>query len=124
MKSAKDFFISKIVKGENLFGIDYDTEDMLLAMVEHPPSFGLKIKSFNKDEIVSLPGIIDAFLIDTSLQKPSWADVNAFNEIIAIVGNRTWDLIQAKKKLKVDWEIIDTLESSACLLYTSPSPRD
>ena len=111
--SKKNVEGPKIVKGENLFGIDYDTEDMLLAMVEHPPSFGLKIKSFNKDEIVSLPGIIDAFLIDTSLQKPSWADVNAFNEIIAIVGNRTWDLIQAKKKLKVDWEIIDTLESSA-----------
>ena len=43
--SKKNVEGPKIVKGENLFGIDYDTEDMLLAMVEHPPSFGLKIKS-------------------------------------------------------------------------------
>ena len=111
--SKKNVEGPKIVKGENLFGIDYHTDEMLLAMIEHPPAFGLRVKSFNKDEIDSLPGVIDTFLIDTSLKKPGWADVNAFNEIIAIVGNRTWDLIQAKKKLKVDWEMIDTLESSA-----------
>jgi len=102
----------KIVKGNNLFGIDYRTENMLLAMIEHPPAFGMGIKSFNKDEIVSMPGIIDAFLIDTSNPNPSWAEVNAFNEIIAIVGERTWDLIQAKKKLQVDWVTFDNLESS------------
>ena len=111
--SKKNVEGQKIVKGENLFGIDYHTDEMLLAMIEHPPAFGLRVKSYNKDEIDSLPGVIDTFLIDTSLIKPGWADVNAFNEIIAIVGNRTWDLIQAKKKLKVDWEMIDTLESSA-----------
>ena len=111
--SKKNVEGPKIVKGENLFGIDYHTDEMRLAMIEHPPAFGLRVKSFNKDEINSLPGVIDTFLIDTSLIKPGWADVNAFNEIIAIVGNRTWDLIQAKKKLKVDWEMIDTLESSA-----------
>ena len=110
--SKKNVEGPKIVKGENLFGIDYQTENMLLAMIEHPPAFGLVVKSFNKDEIVSMPGIIDVFLIDTSLPNPGWADVNAFNEIIAIVGKRTWDLIQAKKKLKVDWDMIDTLESS------------
>ena len=102
----------KIVKGNNLFGIDYRTKDMLLAMIEHPPSFGMGIKSFNKDEIVSMPGIIDAFLIDTSHPNPSWADVNAFNKIIAIVGEKTWDLIQAKKKLKVVWDTFDNLENS------------
>jgi len=102
----------KIVKGNNLFGIDYRTENMLLAMIEHPPAFGMGIKSFNKDEIVSMPGIIDAFLIDTSSPNPSWAEVNAFNEIIAIVGERTWDLLKAKKKLKVDWVTFDNLESS------------
>ena len=54
-----------------------------------------------------MPFIIDAFIIDTTIPNPGWADVNAFTEIIAIVGHNTWDLIQAKKKLKVDWVEIE-----------------
>ena len=110
--SKKNVEGPKIVKGKDLFGIDYQTENMLIAMIEHPPAFGMGIKSFNKGEIVEMPGIIDAFLIDTSLPNSSWADVNAFNEIIAIVGKKTWDLIQAKKKLKVNWVKVDNLENS------------
>ena len=102
----------KIVKGKNLFGIDYQVENMLLAMIEHPPAFGMEIESFNRDEIVLMPGIIDVFVIDTSLPNPGWADVNAFNEIIAIIGKQTWNLIQAKKRLEVNWVKIDNLESS------------
>ena len=110
--SKKNVEGPKIVKGKNLFGIDYQTENMLIAMIEHPPAFGMGIKSFNKDEIVEMPGIVDAFLINTSLPNSSWADVNAFNEIIAIVGKKTWNLIQAKKKLKVNWVKVDNLENS------------
>ncbi len=102
----------KIVKGESLFGIDFQAEKMLISMIEHPPAFGMRAESFNKDEIIDMPGVIDAFVIDTSTPNPSWAEVNAFKEIIAIVGNKTWDLMQAKKKLKVNWVKIDNLEDS------------
>ncbi len=102
----------KIVKGESLFGIDFQAEKMLISMIEHPPAFGMRAESFNKDEILDMPGVIDAFVIDTSTPNPSWAEVNAFKEIIAIVGNKTWDLMQAKKKLKVNWVKIDNLEDS------------
>ncbi len=102
----------KIVKGESLFGIDFQAENMLISMIEHPPAFGMRIESFNKDEIIDMPGVIDAFVIDTSTPNPSWAEVNAFKEIIAIVGNKTWDVMQAKKKLKVNWVKIDNLEDS------------
>jgi len=110
--SKKNVEGPKIVKGKNLFGIDYEAKNMLIAMIEHPPAFGMGIKNFNKDEIVQMPGIIDAFLIDTSTPNSSWAEVNAFNEIIAIVGKKTWNLIQAKKKLKVNWVKVDNLENS------------
>ena len=102
----------KIVKGESLFGIDFQAEKMLISMIEHPPAFGMRAESFNKDEIIDMPGVIDAFVIDTSTPNPSWAEVNAFKEIIAIVGNKTWNLMQAKKKLKVNWVKIDNLEDS------------
>ncbi|KAG1652302.1 hypothetical protein GQR58_026393 [Nymphon striatum] len=35
-------------------------------------------------------------------------DVNAFPEIVAVVGNSTWEVLQAKKKLKVEWQPFDS----------------
>ena len=51
------------------------------------------------------------FPVDTSLQNPSWADVNAFNELIVVVGESTWQVMQAKKALKVEWEQSPTQEA-------------
>jgi CO/xanthine dehydrogenase Mo-binding subunit len=102
----------KIVTGESLFGLDFKREGMLLAMIEHPPSFGMKVKDFNENEIKGMDGVKDAFIIDTSYDDEGRFDVNAFNQLIAIVGNSTWQLMQAKKALKANWEIESTLESS------------
>jgi isoquinoline 1-oxidoreductase subunit beta len=54
LKEVKDFKIVgtsrknveglKIVTGKPLFGIDYQREGMLIAMIVHPPAFGLKLK--------------------------------------------------------------------------------
>ncbi|MFT6970944.1 MAG: isoquinoline 1-oxidoreductase beta subunit [Roseivirga sp.] len=103
---------SKIVTGKPLFGLDFKREGMLLAMIEHPPAFGMKVKDFNADEIKTMSGVKDAFIIDTSFEEPQWSDVNAFNSLIAIVGDSTWQLMQAKKALKANWERVSPLESS------------
>lgn len=102
----------KIVSGKQLFGLDFKRENMLLAMIEHPPAFGMKVKNFNKEEIKAMEGIQDAFVVDTTIPEPGWADVNAFKQLIAIVGNSTWQLMQAKKMLRVNWENVNALESS------------
>lgn len=102
----------KVVTGKPLFGLDFKREGMMLAMIEHPPAFGMKVKSFNEAEIKAMAGVKDAFIIDTTIPNPVWADVNAFNNLIAIVGDTTWQLMQAKKALKVDWENESPLENS------------
>lgn len=102
----------KIITGKPLFGLDFKREGMMLAMIEHPPAFGMKVKSFNEAEIKAMAGVKDAFIIDTTIPDPVWADVNAFNDLIAIVGDTTWQLMQAKKALKVDWENESPLENS------------
>ena len=102
----------KIVTGKPLFGLDFKKEGMLLAMIEHPPAFGMKVKDFNKDEILAMDGVKDAFIIDTSTAEPAWNQVNAFNQLVAIVGTSTWQLMEAKKALKVKYETITPAESS------------
>ncbi|RMG25605.1 MAG: twin-arginine translocation signal domain-containing protein [Bacteroidetes bacterium] len=122
LKDPKDFKLigtyqknvegPKIVTGKPLFGLDFKREGMLLAMIEHPPAFGMQLKDFNQDEIKAMPGVKDAFVIEAGLNPPGRMDVNAFPRLIAIVGESTWQLMQAKKALKAKWERVSPLESS------------
>ena len=112
----------KIVTGKPLFGLDYEKEGMLLAMIVHPPAFGMKVKDFNVDEIKSMEGVKDAFIVDTSTEEPVWAEVNAFNNLIAIVGDTTWELMKAKKAVKANWETLSDPENSE--MHTKQLAKD
>jgi CO/xanthine dehydrogenase Mo-binding subunit len=102
----------KIVTGKPLFGLDYESEGMRLAMIQHPPAFGMKVKDFNQDEIKAMDGVSDVFIVDTTTEEPIWAEANAFNQLIAIIGDTTWELMKAKQALKVNWETVSDPENS------------
>ena len=122
LKALKDFKLIgtavknvdgvKIATGKPLFGLDYMEEGAAIAMLIHAPAFGMKLKSFDASEAKAMPGIKDVFTVDTSLQNPSWADVNAFNELIVVVGESTWQVMQAKKAVQAEWETEATAEST------------
>ena len=114
LKDPKDFKIigvgqknvdgKKLVMGEPLFGLDIQREGMLIAMIEHPPAFGMKLKSLDDTAAKGMPGIKDVITINTEPQglEKQWSDVNAFPELVAIVGNSTWEVMNAKKALKIE----------------------
>ncbi|MGB5377465.1 MAG: xanthine dehydrogenase family protein molybdopterin-binding subunit, partial [Muriicola sp.] len=55
-----------------------------------------------------MPGIKDLITIKSfkeGFQKHGF-DTNAFPELVAIVGNTTWEVMQAKKKLNAEWKPI------------------
>lgn len=124
LKEAKDFKVVrtsqknveglKIVTGKPLFGIDYDTEGMLIAMIEHPPAFGMKLKSFDATETLKMPGVKDVFsmkLYEDGFEQGGF-DTRTFNDLLVVVGATTWEVMTARKKLKVQWEpIVDTTET-------------
>lgn len=116
LKDPKDFKIIrtskknveglKIVSGKPLFGLDYKYEGMLIAMIEHPPAFGLKLKSFNASDTLKMPGIKHVFkqkLYDEGFEQVV-SDTRSFNDLLVVVGTSTWQVMQARKKLKVEWE--------------------
>ena len=123
LKEPKDYKIigttqknvvgKKIVTGEPLFGLDYQKEGMKLAMIVHPPSFGMSPDSFNAEEIKAMKGVDDAFIIDTQIENPGFGNTNAFYKTIALVGNSTWELMNAKKAVKATWKTDTPLESTA-----------
>ncbi len=125
LKEIKDFTIigtdrlnvdgPDIVTGKPLFGLDVYEEGMLTAMIVHPPAFGKKYKSMNVDNVKSMPGIKDVFPITVYPEgvEKQWSDGGGIPELVAIVGESTWQCMQAKKALKVEWEGPSELESTA-----------
>jgi isoquinoline 1-oxidoreductase subunit beta len=96
----------KVVTGKPLFSIDYEQPGMLLAMVQHPPAFGLKLKSFDAAQALKMPGIKAVFPIKVYEDgtERGLFETRSFNELVAIVGNSTWEVMNARKKLKLTWE--------------------
>ncbi|SOE20315.1 isoquinoline 1-oxidoreductase, beta subunit [Spirosomataceae bacterium TFI 002] len=104
--SVKNVEGRNIITGKPLFGIDTHKKGMKIAMIVHPPAFGLKLKSFETDSVLSLKGIIDVFEVKVFNEdyERTFFDTITFNEVVAIVGEDTWSVMQAKKTLKVEWE--------------------
>ncbi len=104
--SKKNVDGKSIVTGKPLFGIDTYKEGMLTAMIVHPPAFGKGLKSYDASSVINMPGIKDVFTIETFGKDDArgWADVTAFNKQLVIVGNSTWEVLKAKKSVKVEWE--------------------
>ena len=122
LKDSKDFGIigtskknveaKNIVTGKPLFGIDTKREGMLIAMLVHPPAIGKKLNSFDGSKAKNMPGIRDVFKIK-SLQddyKRTFFDTAQFTDLIAIVGESTWQVLQAKKTIEAEWEIEEGYE--------------
>lgn len=108
LKDRKDFKIigtfvrnvdnQDILTGKPIYGMDFKREGMLIAMIQHPPAFGLKIKSVDSAAAKAMPGIVD---------------VVSFKNNVAIAGRSTWEVMKAREVLKVEYEKEADLESSA-----------
>jgi len=115
LKEVKDFKIignskrnvdgKNIVTGKPLFGLDYKQDGMLIAMIAHPP-FGMQVKSVDDSVARSMPGIKDVFIFETLKDdyERNGFDTTSFTKLVAVVGNTTWEVMNAKKALKIEWE--------------------
>lgn len=106
-KRQRNVDLDKIVSGKPLFGIDTKVDGMLIAMIVHPPAMGQKFKAIQNDVVVKkMKGIKDIFpikIFNDDYEK-TFFDTIQFNEVVAVVGTSTWEVMQAKKALKVTWE--------------------
>jgi isoquinoline 1-oxidoreductase beta subunit len=108
LKNRKDFKLigtsvrnvenNNIITGKGIFGMDFYREGMVFAMIQRPPAFGTKIKSVDASVTKKMPGILD---------------VVTFKNNVAVVGNSTWQIMKARKELKIEYEKDGNLESSA-----------
>lgn len=119
--SRKNVDAKKIVTGQPLYGLDTYKEGMLIAMIVQPPAFGMHFKSMDAEKVKKMPGIKDVFTIDTYPEdmEKEWSDVAAFSKQVVVVGETTWQVMQAKKELDVEWELDPKLTEQIQILEKS-----
>ena len=95
-----------IVTGKPLFGIDVEVPGMLYAAIEKAPVFAGKVKTANIDQIKALPGVRHVLVIDGAIVLAAFTPWEPGMEPgIAIVADTWWQAQQARKQLKVDWDL-------------------
>ncbi|MDZ7684815.1 MAG: molybdopterin cofactor-binding domain-containing protein [Gammaproteobacteria bacterium] len=90
-----------IATGRAEFGIDTVIPNMQFATFMRCPKIGGKAVAFNEREIKSLPGVTDAFILEGN------GKISELRSGVAIVGDDTWAVIDARNKLDVEWDESD-----------------
>jgi isoquinoline 1-oxidoreductase beta subunit len=95
-----------IITGKPLFGIDVQLPGMLYAAIEKAPVFAGKVKSANIELIKKQPGVRHVLVIDGGITPAAFTPWEPGIEPgIAIVADTWWQAQQARKQLKVDWDL-------------------
>lgn len=95
-----------LVRGKPLFGIDQTLPGMKYAVYQKCPAIGGKVKTANLEQIKEMPGVVDAFVLE--------GNGNAMELLpgVAIVADSTWQALQAKQSLKIEWDESDAATDS------------
>jgi isoquinoline 1-oxidoreductase beta subunit len=95
-----------IVTGKPLYGIDVQLPGMLYASIEKAPVFAGKVKSANIEHIKTLPGVRHVLVIEGGITPAAFTPWEPGLEPgIAIVADTWWQAQQARKQLKIDWDL-------------------
>ncbi len=87
-KRTKGVDNANVVTGKPVFGLDIDKPGMVIAQIIRPP-FGATLKSFEATDALKMPGIVD---------------VISFKNKVAIVGQSTWQVMQARAAVSCKYD--------------------
>lgn len=82
------------------YGQDMVLDDMCYAVIQRPPVLFGKVKSFNRDAIAKMNGVLDVITL------PEASAPAVFNPLggIAVLATNTWLAWQACNALEVEWD--------------------
>lgn len=94
--------------GEAKFGIDVQVPGMVYASVERCPVIGGTLKSFDASEALKMPGVLKVVEAERIVGNNRYTGV-------AVIADSYWAALQARKKLKIDWDTkgFETFSSEA-----------
>jgi isoquinoline 1-oxidoreductase beta subunit len=99
-KDASLYDLEDICTGKAVYGMDTRLEGMVYASVEHPPVLGGKVKSFQDQETLRVPGVRQTVFIEPFKPPHGFQPLGG----VAVIADNTWAAFQGRRKLSVVWD--------------------
>jgi isoquinoline 1-oxidoreductase subunit beta len=100
-KSTDIVDINEMVSGKSRFGLDVVLQDMKYATILRCPVAGGRVKSYQSDKALAVPGVSKILEIES---KGFPADFSIPLGGIAVIADNTWTAIAARNALDVEWD--------------------
>lgn len=88
--------------GALVYTQDFQKPDLLVAMTAHPPRFGSKLARYDVSDARKVPGVVDAFAVDSG---------------VAVIAESTWAAKRGRDALRIEWDDRDAEKRSTAELF-------
>jgi isoquinoline 1-oxidoreductase beta subunit len=89
-----------VVTGNTQYGIDTRLDGMLYAVIARPGVLGGKVKHYDADAALKVPGVVKVVEIAATPLPAQFHPLGG----IAVIATNTWAAIKGREALKIDWD--------------------
>jgi len=103
-KRIRQLDVPDIVTGRIRFGLDARVPDMRFAVVARSPILGARVRALDDAAARAVPGASTVVTIDADSLPDLGENSPKPPNGVAVVADSTWAALQARERLRIDWE--------------------